>query len=164
MIVWPISSPETSTEMWPGMSSGLAWIDEGVQDLVDDALLAEDQRGLALEHDRHVDRDHDVDVDGEEVDVQHVAAHRVALHVLHEGLGLLRPDLQREQGVEALVGGEGGPQVAPLDRERHGVGAPAVDHGGHLAVGPQAAGGGGTGGAAGLGREGDVVSHRISYF
>src|SRR5690606_5024811 len=83
---------------------GLGGDGQGVQHLVDDALLAGDLLGLALEHDRDVDGDGHVDVDLHEVDVQHVPPDRVALELLDDGLRPAAVDVQREQGVEALVG------------------------------------------------------------
>src|SRR5690606_7901324 len=127
----------------------------------DHALLAQDLDGLALEDDRDVDGDRGLDVDGQEVDVQHVAAHRMPLQLLHDGLGGVAVDLQGQQRVEAHLRGQRRPQVAPVDAERGGLGAAAVQHGGDLPRGAQAPGCGRAGGAAGLGRVDDVVRHRV---
>ena len=67
----------------------------------------------------HLDGDGDVGVDPEEVDVEDVAAHRVALQLLHDDEVALGPvDVEVDQGVEAGVGDEGGAQLAPLRRRR----------------------------------------------
>ena len=56
--------------------------------------------GLALEDDRHLDRRSRVEVDPEEVDVDDVAPHRVALHLLDDG-GMRWPvDLEVDEGVQ----------------------------------------------------------------
>src|SRR5690606_12924333 len=60
----------------------LARDDDRVEGLLDDALFAVDLLGLALEDDRDLDVDRLVGVDLEKVDVEHVAAHRVALELL----------------------------------------------------------------------------------
>ena len=54
------------------------------EDLVDHAVLPGDGLGLALEGDGHLDVDGLVQVDPDEVDVQDVAAHGVALHLLDQ--------------------------------------------------------------------------------
>ena len=101
-----------------GMSAGLAVMSEGLEDLVDHAALAGDGLGLALEVDGDLDVDGLVEVDADEVDVQHVAAHGVALHVLHERGRAVAVDLEVDDGVEALLGDERGAELAPLDGER----------------------------------------------
>ena len=116
---------------------------EAGEDLVDHAALAADGLGLALEVDRHVDVDGLVEVDADEVDVEHVAAHRVALHVLHQRGRALAVHLEVDDGVEALLGDEGGAQLAPLHGEGDRVGAHAVDDARDLAFVAEAAGGAG---------------------
>ena len=56
MIVWPISSAGHVDRQVAGDVVGLGRERDGVHDLVDDALLADHEVGLALEHDRHVGR------------------------------------------------------------------------------------------------------------
>ena len=104
-----------------GDGVGLGGHDQHVEDLLDDAVVADHLLGLTLHHQGHVGGDGLVDVDRQEVDVEHVAPHRVALHLLDDRLGALAADLQRQQGVQALVGGECAAQVAPLDADRKRV-------------------------------------------
>ena len=117
--------------------------EQRLQDLVDHAALAGDRLGLALEVDGDLDVDGLVEVDADEVDVEHVAAHGVALHVLHQGGRAVAVDLEVDDGVEALLGDQRGAQLAPLHREGDRVGPEAVDHAGDLALAAEAAGGAG---------------------
>ena len=102
--------------------------------LVDDAVLAGDQLGLALEGDGHLDVDGLVQVDPEEVHVEDVAPHRVPLHVLEEGRHRAATlDVEVDHGVEALVGDQRGAQLPPVHGEVHRVATEAVDDAGDLA-------------------------------
>ena len=142
-----------------GMSAGLAVMSERLQHLVDHAALAGHQLGLALEVDGDLDVDRLVQVDPDEVDVEHVAAHGVALHVLHQRGRAVAVDLEVDDRVQALLGDERGAQLPPLDREGDGVGPQAVDDAGDLALAAEAAGGtGALRGARGC-RE-DDLGHR----
>ena len=105
----------------------------------------------------------DVAAHPEEVDVQHVAAHRVALHLLDDDEVGASADLEVDQGVEAGLAGEDVTQVAPHDGDGLGVAAEAVHDAGDLALGSQSAAGPAAGGAASVGVQGDL-SHRSSYF
>ena len=130
------------------------------QHLVDDALGVEDgRRPRRARLIGHVDGELLVAADAQEVDVEDVAAHRVALEVLDHDELAAAVDVEVDQGVEAGLAGEGVAQLAPDDGDGHGVLAQAVDDAGDLALGPQAAAGAGAGGAAGVGRDGDL-SHR----
>ena len=107
--------------------------------MVDDAIVAGDLFGLAREHDRHFDLDRDVAADAQEVDMQHVALDRVALHLLHDRqLGRVPVDLEVDECVHTGVGGQRVAQLSPVDAHRDGVAAEPVDGGGHLAFRPQA--------------------------
>ena len=112
---------------------------QGLERMVDDAAPVLDLLGLADEHDRHVDGHEGVGVDPQEVDVQDVAAHRVALQVLDDGEVLLAVDVEGDEGVEAGLGGERPAQLGPRHGDRDGVTAQAVDDARHLALGTQAA-------------------------
>ena len=141
------------------MSLGLAVDGEAGEDLVDHAALAAHGLGLALEVDRHVDVDGLVEVDADEVDVEHVAPHGVPLDLLDQGGGAVAVHLEVDDRVEALLGDEGGAQLPPLDGEGDGIGAHAVDDARDLAFVAEAAGGAGAlRGARGC-REGDL-GHR----
>src|SRR3546814_7291312 len=87
-----------------GDVGGLGGDEQGGEHLVDDAVLTGDQLGLALDDDGHLDVDGLVEVDADEVDVQDVAAHLVALHVLDERGGAAAVDLEVDHGVQAMVG------------------------------------------------------------
>ena len=105
-----------STSRCVGMSAGLALTVSALQRLVDDAPAVLDLVGLTHEDDRHVDGHDGVGVDPQEVDVQHVAAHRVALQVLHDGEVALAVDVEGDQGVGARLGAEGPAQLRPRAR------------------------------------------------
>ncbi len=71
--------------------------------------------------------------------MEHVAAHRVTLQVLDDDEVRLALDLEVDEHVERGVGGEGGPQLPPVDGDGLGVAAEAVHDGRDLALGPQPA-------------------------
>jgi hypothetical protein len=83
----------------------------------------------------------------------------MALQVLDDGHLLLAGHVERDHGVEALVGGERGAQRPPVDGHGRGAHAGAVHHRRDLARGPEAAGSSRTKGTADLGRH-DDLSHR----
>ena len=71
----------------------------------------------------------------QQVDVQHLPAHRVPVLVLDDhGLAAAAVDLDVEQRVPL---GEHPAQAARVDLERDGIGAGSVDHAGHEAVAAQ---------------------------
>ena len=114
---------------------------EGEELLIDQAITVVNLGGLADEDDRHLSGDHLVAPDDLKVDVDDGALDRVPLQLTGEGQeGLVCRD-QRQQLVGARLPRQRHAQVTALDRDRHRVGAVAVDHAGDLALPPQAAGG-----------------------
>ena len=154
--VSPMSRSSMSTSMQRRDVGRLGLDRERLERLVDDATAVLDLLGLAHEDDRHVDGDEGVGVDPQEVDVQDVAPHRVALQVLHDGEVGLAVDVEGDQGVGARLGAEGTAQLRPGHGDGDRVTAEAVDDARHPALGPQARGRAGAGDAAGFGGEGQV--------
>ena len=105
---------------------------EREQRLVDHAVLVGDLAGLALEHDRHVDRQLGGGVDADEVDVDDLVAHRVTLQLLDQRQVTLAVDLEADERVEPGIGGQHLAQLAVVDRERDRLGVEAVEDAGHL--------------------------------
>ena len=159
-----IARPEMSTRDLVRDRAGLGPDRQLEQHVFDDAVVARDLFGLAVEHDRHVDLDGDVAADPQEVDVQHAAADRVALQVLDDRqLARVAVDLEVDQRVEAGVGRQRAAQLAPVDADGDGVAAESVDGGGNAALAAEPLARTGAGGAAGRRGKGDL-SHRRSYF
>ncbi len=100
---------------------------QGGEQLLDDALLLLHRPGLAYQHDRHLGRDDLVAAHDLEVDMHDGVADRVALHGAGQGQVGLRPHLDGEQLVEAGLARQGVAQVTAVHRNRHAVGAVAVD-------------------------------------
>ena len=135
-----ICMPETSCVIESGMSPGSAsMLTSRVS--WESTPPSIDARGVVgaeqLEHDRRVDRL--VHVHAEEVHVDDLAAHRVALEVLDEhrrGRAAVDADVEDRAGV-----GERVAQDARVDGEVRRLAVAAVDDAGHLARAAQPAGG-----------------------
>ena len=114
-------------------------------ELLDDAAGTHTCR-LTGEVQRHLGRDRDVGADADEVDMDEIAARRVALHLAGERQRLVAVDLQGDQGVGAtgedvgeLTGGHGDRLgVAPeaVDDRRHAPGATQPSCGARAALDP----------------------------
>ena len=118
---------------------------------IDETALVDHCLGLALEAHRDGDRDLLVEVDLQEVDVRHIAAHRMALELLDDRRVDLAVDGEVEDGVDTGRAGQGVAELAADDRDRDRLHALAVDDGRDVIFTPHAAGVGAARGAAGFG-------------
>ena len=146
------------------MSAGRARHGEREQLLLDHAVAPVDLDGLTDQRDRHFGGDLAVGVDDLEVDVRHAAPHRVALQLPRHGQELLALHLEREDGVEAGLGAERGPQIVGRHRDGNGADTGAVHHGGDPAVVAQATGGRRAAGPTGFGDQGELGHGRGSSY
>ena len=125
-------------------------------ELLDDAAVAH-AGGLAGEVEADLRRHGHVGAHPHEVDVDEVAAGRVALHLPGQRQGLVAVDLERDQRVRAL--GEDVRELARRHRDGQRVGPQAVDDGGNLARTAQPPGRAGAALGPRLSGESDVVGH-----
>ena len=105
------------------------------RDLLEDAALLDARDSSApvrCSGDRRLDRL--VEVDAQQVDVHHVAAHGVQLGVLQDGRRGLAAERDVEHGAAA---GERQAKIARVDGERLRLVAHAVQHAGHAALAAQ---------------------------
>jgi hypothetical protein len=113
---------------------------------------------VTQEHHGHLHLDVLEEVDDEEVDVRHRAAHRVALEVLHDDGVNRAVDVQFDDGVETGRAGQRGAQQAALDRDGHGADTVAIHHAGDPPLVSEAVRRSRPGGTADVGDEG-VLGH-----
>ena len=120
-----------------------------------------DALGPAGGDDRDLHQHGLVEGDLEEVGVEEPAADRVDLVVLEEDLLHAALELERDEGVPLVRGGDRLHHRARVDRDRGGLGLEAVDDGGDEAALAQAAGRALAVSGAGLGGEEilDVIGH-----
>ena len=128
-IVPPTLSSEMSTSMCVGIWSGRVRTSIGEHLLVDFPVGVAHFDRVADDVQRHFDDDRLVGVDDLEVHVGHGAAHRVTLDVTGHDEELLAVGVEFDQGVDALLAGDGGAKGLGLDRDRQRLDALAVDDG-----------------------------------